>query len=182
VGSSLSLTTVSPLPDQVSDAEGACLGIPCMTAHCALFGDGPLQDTTVLVTSGAGAVGHYAIQLAKWGGARVLTTVSSPEKAAHALRGGADVVVDYRQPAALQQLREAAGPRGVQRIVDVDAAANLPFVQEIAADAAQWVTYAIGPQPAAAFPLAAQNIKQEWLGMAKDNAELVPGWQMPVTD
>lgn len=144
----------SPLPDRMSDAEGACLGIPCMTAYCSLFGDGPLHGATVLVTGGAGAVGHYAIQLAKWGGARVLATVSSPEKAAHALRAGADVVVDYRQPTALQQLREAAGPRAVQRIVDVDAAANLPFVQEIAADAAQWVTYAIGPQPAAAFPLA----------------------------
>ncbi|HSW18344.1 MAG TPA: NADPH:quinone reductase [Ramlibacter sp.] len=145
----------SPLPEHVSEAEGACLGIPCMTAFCALFDNGPIGGSTVLVTGGAGAVGHYAIQLAKWGGARVLATVSSPEKAAHALRGGADVVVDYTRDGAAQELREAAGPGGVQRIVDVDAASNAPLVLELAGEAAQWITYAIGRQPTETFPLAA---------------------------
>jgi NADPH:quinone reductase len=57
---------VMPLPDNVSFAAGATLGIPCMTAWCCLFGDGPIAGQTVLVTGGAGAVGHYAVQLAKW--------------------------------------------------------------------------------------------------------------------
>ena len=68
---------VTPLPDDVSFAAGATLGIPGMTAWCCLFGDGPIAGQTVLVTGGAGAVGHYAVQLAKWGGARVIATVSS---------------------------------------------------------------------------------------------------------
>jgi NADPH2:quinone reductase len=55
---------VTPLPAGISFAAGATLGIPCMTAWCCLFGDGPIAGQTVLVTGGAGAVGHYAVQLA----------------------------------------------------------------------------------------------------------------------
>jgi NADPH2:quinone reductase len=67
---------VTPLPDNLSFASGATLGIPAMTAWCCLYCDGPIAGQTVLVTGGAGAVGHYAVQLAKWGGARVIATVS----------------------------------------------------------------------------------------------------------
>ena len=87
---------VTPLPQDVSFAAGATLGIPCMTAWCALFADGPVAGQTVLVTGGAGAVGHYAVQLAKWGGARVIATVSSQVKDVEARLGGADMVVNYR--------------------------------------------------------------------------------------
>src|SRR5207237_3895430 len=72
------------LPRTTSFAEGACLGIPAVTAHRCLFADGPIAGQTVLVTGGAGAVGHYAVQLAKWAGARVIATVSSAEKVASA--------------------------------------------------------------------------------------------------
>ena len=61
--------TAIPLPDSVSFTEGACLGIPAMTAHRALLGDGPVAGMTVLVTGAAGAVGNYGVQLAKWAGA-----------------------------------------------------------------------------------------------------------------
>ena len=64
------------LPEKVSMEMGASLGVPAMTAHRAVFGQGPVTGKTVLVTGGAGAVGFYAIQLAKWAGARVITTVS----------------------------------------------------------------------------------------------------------
>src|SRR5450432_2327376 len=77
---------VTPLPDSLSFTAGATLGIPSMTAWCCLFGDGPIAGQTVLVTGGAGAVGHYAVQLAKWGGARVIATVSSSFKAEQADR------------------------------------------------------------------------------------------------
>src|ERR1700687_5119801 len=87
---------VTPLPDDVSFAAGATLGIPCMTAWCCLFGDGPIAGRTVLVTGGAGAVGHYAVQLAKWGGARVIATVSSSLKAEQARLAGADLGIDYK--------------------------------------------------------------------------------------
>ena len=69
------------LPDDTSDELAASMGIPALTAHRCLFADGPLEGKTVLVHGGAGAVGHYAIELAKWRGATVATTVSSDEKA-----------------------------------------------------------------------------------------------------
>src|SRR6202051_5121618 len=73
---SLAEQLVTPLPIEVSYAAGATLGIPCMTAWCCLFGDGPVAGQTVLVTGGAGAVGHYAVAPGNWGGARVLATGS----------------------------------------------------------------------------------------------------------
>lgn len=113
-----------PLPDHVSFEQGACLGIPAMTAHRALFADGPIRGKTVLVTGGAGVVGHYAIQLAKWGGARVVTTVSTEAKAAHARAAGADIVINYRSEDVAARIKAEVG--GVDRIVEVDFGKNLP--------------------------------------------------------
>jgi NADPH2:quinone reductase len=114
------------LPGNTSFAEGACLGIPAVTAHRCLFADGPLAGQTVLVTGGAGAVGHYAVQLAKWAGARVIATVSSPEKAGAAAAAGADHTVNYRGADPAARIMELTGGAGVDRIVDVDFGANLP--------------------------------------------------------
>ena len=116
---------VTPLPDQLTFAEGATLGILGMTAWCALFADGPIGGQTVLVTGGAGAVGHYAVQLGKWGGARVIATVSSAAKAAQAQAAGADLVVNYKtEDVAAKALAFTAG-RGVDRVVEVDFGGNL---------------------------------------------------------
>jgi NADPH:quinone reductase len=82
-----------PLPHGASDELGACLGVPAITAHRALFADGPVEGGNVLVAGGAGAVGHFAIELAKFHGARVVTTVSGPEKGELARQAGADLVV-----------------------------------------------------------------------------------------
>jgi NADPH2:quinone reductase len=116
---------VTPLPEQLSFAEGATLGIPAMTAWCCLFADGPIVGKTVLVTGGAGAVGHYAVHLAKWGGAQVIATVSSALKAEHARRGGADLVVNYREDDVAAKAMAFTGGRGVDRVVDVDFGGNL---------------------------------------------------------
>jgi len=116
---------VTPLPDDVSFAAGATLGIPCMTAWCCLFGDGPIAGQTVLVTGGAGAVGHYAVQLAKGGGARVIATVSSPLKAEQARLAGADLVIDYRNEDVVAKTLAFTGQRGVDRVVDVDFGGNI---------------------------------------------------------
>jgi NADPH2:quinone reductase len=113
-----------PLPANASDELGACLGVPALTAHRCLFADGRLNGRTVLVAGGAGAVGHYAIQLAKHAGAKVITTVSGPEKAELATRAGADHVVNYREPGAAGKVKELAGGP-VDRIVEVDLGANL---------------------------------------------------------
>jgi NADPH2:quinone reductase len=116
---------VTPLPDDVTFAAGATLGIPCMTAWCSLFGDGPIAGQTVLVTGGAGAVGHYAVQLAKWGGARVIATVSSSLKAEQARLGGADLVVNYRTEDVAAKALAFTAQRGVDRVVDVDFGGNI---------------------------------------------------------
>jgi len=115
---------VAPLPDGVDFAAGACLGIPAMTAHQALFSDGDIRNKSVLVTGGAGAVGQYAIQMAKWGGARVATTVSSDEKAKLAKQAGADLVINYKSEDVAKKVLEFS-PGGVDRVVEVDFGGNL---------------------------------------------------------
>ena len=111
-----------PLPEGTGFAEGACLGIPATTAWYALFGDGAdLAGQTVLVTGGAGAVGRYACQMAALAGARVITTVSSPEKAAHS---GAEDWVNYRKADVTEAVMEMTGGAGADRIVEVDFGAN----------------------------------------------------------
>jgi NADPH:quinone reductase len=122
---SLAERLVTPLPADVSFAAGATLGIPGMTAWCALFGDGPIAGQTVLVTGGAGAVGHYAVQLAKWGGARVIATVSSSFKAEQARLAGADLVIDYKTEDVVAKAMAFTEQRGVNRVVDVDFGGNI---------------------------------------------------------
>jgi NADPH2:quinone reductase len=98
------------LPDGVSDELGACLGIPAMTAHWCLHAHGSPRDRTVLVAGGAGAVGHYAIELGRDAGARIVTTVSGPEKAELARAAGADHrAVAERQPRAGPRRRRSRG-------------------------------------------------------------------------
>src|SRR6202049_4344273 len=116
---------VTPLPDEVPFPAGATLGIPCMTAWCCLFGDGPTAGQTVLVPGGAGAVGHYAVQLAKWGGARAIATVSSLLKAEQARLAGADLVIDYKTEDVIAKTRAFTDGRGIDRVVDVDFGGNL---------------------------------------------------------
>ena len=115
-----------PLPDKIGFAEGASLGIAAQTAHAAVFAGGPVDGRTVWVQGGAGAVGHYAVQFAKWGGARVITTVSSAEKARHAAAAGADVVIDYRSEDVPARIDEATRGHGVDRIIEVEFGVNLP--------------------------------------------------------
>lgn len=114
------------LPEAVDFAAGACLGIPAMTAHRAVFSHGPVSGKTVLVTGGAGAVGHYAIQIAKWGGARVIATVSSEQKAALARAAGAAHIIDYRREAVAERVLELTAGAGVDHIVEVEFGANIP--------------------------------------------------------
>lgn len=128
------------LDEAGSDALGASLGVPAMTAHRCLFADGPLDGAAVLVAGGAGAVGHYAIELAKRAGARVAATVSSEQKAALARAAGADLVVDYRASDALDRLRDFS-PR-MDRIIEVNLPANLDLDLSLAGPSTSVVIYA----------------------------------------
>jgi NADPH:quinone reductase len=128
----LPVERVHALPASASFDVGASLGVPAVTAHRALtvaegwpdrLAPGSLAGATVLVAGGAGAVGHAAIQLARWAGATVLATTSSPEKAALAKAAGAHATVDYRAAEAADLLR-ALAPDGVDLIVELAAGAN----------------------------------------------------------
>jgi NADPH:quinone reductase len=129
------------LPDGASYQLGASLGVPAMTAHRCVFADGPVDGRTVLVAGGAGAVGHFAIQLARAAGATVVATVSGPEKGDLAKAAGADHVVNYRSPGAADRIKEVA-TGGVDRVVEVALAANLELDLAVAAPHASIVTYA----------------------------------------
>ena len=132
---------VVPLPDAASDALGASLGVPALTAAHCLGGDpGKLTGSTVLVAGGSGAVGHYAIELAKHAGATVLTTVSSDEKAELARRAGADCVVNYRSPGVLEEIR--AFREHVDRIVELALGTNLDLDLGISRPGTTIVVYA----------------------------------------
>lgn len=119
------------LPDRLSFAEGACLGIPAMTAHRCLFAHGPVKGQTVLVTGGAGAVGYCAVELGKWGGATVITTVSSLEKAERVRQGGADEVINYRTEDVAARIEEITHGAGIDRIVEVDFGGNLAVTRAV---------------------------------------------------
>jgi NADPH:quinone reductase len=124
------------LPDGASFEFGAMLGVPALTAHYCLFCDGPLDGQTVLVAGGAGAVGHFAINMSKRAGVRVITTVSSAEKAALAEQAGADLVVNYREPGAADRIGS------VDRIIEVALGANMELDLAVARAGATVVTYA----------------------------------------
>jgi NADPH:quinone reductase len=132
-----------PLPDGASFELGASLGVPALTAHHCLFADGPLDGARVLVAGGAGAVGHFAIELAKRAGARVATTVSGPEKAELAAKAGADLVVNYRDADAADQLRPLAP---YDRIIELALGANLQLDLALSSPQTRIVDYAAEPK------------------------------------
>jgi NADPH2:quinone reductase len=144
------------LPDDISFDVGASLGIPALTAHRGLTVSelGPkglapraLWEQTVLVAGGAGAVGHAAIQLARWAGARVISTVSGDEKAKLARAAGAEHVVNYRNEKGSDEIR-AFAPDGVDVVVEVAPAANADLDASVLAPNGVVAAYAseLGPK------------------------------------
>ncbi|MET8472161.1 NADPH:quinone reductase [Streptomyces sp. NPDC006422] len=149
------------LPDDAPFELGAALGIPALTAHRALtvhdggpdrIAPGTLREATVLVAGGAGAVGNSAVQLARWAGAHVITTVSGPAKAALAQAAGAHRVVDYRAQDAAAEIR-AFAPEGVDIIVEVAPGANAALDTEVAAPGAVVAYYSGGEDEQLAVPV-----------------------------
>jgi NADPH2:quinone reductase len=138
------------LPEGTSFEVGASLGVPAMTAHRALtvLEDGPrrlhpgaLNDKVVLVAGGAGAVGHAAVQLARWAGGTVITTISSAAKAALATAAGAHHVINYREEVAASAIKKIASD-GVDLVVEVAIGANSQLDIDVAKPRASIATYA----------------------------------------
>ena len=140
-----------PLPPNCSFEEGACLGVPALTAHRAVFADGPVKGKSVLVTGGAGSVSQYAIQFAALGGATVISTASTPAKQHAAAAAGASHVIDYRQPGAARDILRHA-PGGVDRVVDVGFGANLPLTSAVIAPNGVIAAYGSDAVPMPEFP------------------------------
>lgn len=137
-----------PLPANVDFDAGACFGIPAMTAWHAVAVAGIDAATTVLISGGAGAVSHYAIQFAKACGAVVVTTVSSAAKAKLARAAGADHVIDYKREdvgAAVKDLTEGAG---VDAVIELDIAANAMLLPAVLKPGGKVVIYGTGAMEA----------------------------------
>jgi len=138
------------LPESVPDQVGACLGIPGITAHRAVFADGPVAGQTIVVQGVRGSVGSLAGQLARWAGATVIGTVRTDAEAGQVSTAVADHVVSLQSNPA-DAVRELA-PDGVSRIIEVALSANADLDAAIAGNGAVIATYA-SPDARPALPL-----------------------------
>ena len=141
------------LPEEAPFAVGACVGIPIMTAHRCVTADGPVGGLWVLVTGGAGRVGHYAIQWAKQFGARVLATASNPDDGKACYEAGAECVVNHREAGWAQQLLDYTQGQKIDRVIDVEFGANLPEVLTCIRIGGTIATYSstVDPEPQLPF-------------------------------
>lgn len=152
-----------PLPAGVPLEAGACLGIPALTALHAVLAGGRVAGQRVLVAGGAGAVGHYAVQLARrLGAAQVVATVSSDAKAEIALAAGADATIDYKREDVAARARALTGGTGFGRVIEVDAAANLATDLDVLSANGEIVVYGSGA-PEIALPFFPSIVKNATL-------------------
>ena len=182
-------TQIAPLPDHVSFEQGACLGIPGITAHRAVHVASPVSGRTVLVQGAAGAVGLCAVQLARFAGAHVIGTIRSAAEEPTARTAGAHEVL--LNDAQVVVRTRAIAPDGVDHVIEVAFAANIDADIELLKAGGSLATYATN-NPAAPIPfwqLVFKNIRLFFLGSddfpaeaktqaAQDiNAALAAGWQ-----
>ena len=141
------------LPANPSFEIGACMGIPAMTAHRCVFADGPVEGQSVLVTGGAGRVGHYAIQWAAQAGARVVATASNATDAEACEAAGAAAVINHRETGWGERAVQANHGTKIDRVVDLEFGQNLPELLSLVRTSGAIVTYgsAAVPQPVLPF-------------------------------
>jgi len=139
------------LPAHIDFAAGACLGIPALTAWHALALAEARAGTTLLVAGGAGAVAHYAIQFAKARGARVIATVSSPQKAEVARAAGADQTIAYKRENVPERVAALTDKAGVDAVIELDLAANAHLIAGVLRPKGTVVVYGTG-KPDAQIP------------------------------
>ncbi len=137
-----------PLPDAATGEAGACMGIPGLTAMHAVLMDGGVAGKRVLVAGGAGAVGHYAVQLAsRLGAAQVISTTSGEAKAGLARDAGADHVINYKTEPVAERVRELTHGRGIDRVIELDVAVNGAMDLDLLRPGGELVAYGSSPKP-----------------------------------
>ena len=139
------------LPEGMNNEEGATLGIPGLTAAHCVFGGGSVAGKTLLVSGGAGAVGHDAVQLAAWGGARVIATASATD-ADRVRAAGAETVLDYRDPDLAAKVLDLTGGRGVDRAVEVEFGLNAAMLGQAVAENGTIAAYGSALEMAPVLP------------------------------
>lgn len=155
------------LPDEVSGETGACLGIPGITAHRAVFADGPVAGQTVLVHGVRGSVSSLAAQLARWGGATVIGTVRADAELALVGKDAADHVISLQPgPAATAAAIRDLAPDGVDRVVEVALSPNADLDAAVVRNGAVIAAYASAKdRPELPFwPLLFANVTIRLLG------------------
>jgi len=140
------------LPDGTSFEEGACLGVPAVTAHRAVFGDGPVDGQTLLITGGGGRVGAYAVQLAKQAGATVIATAGGPEKVAYLGELGADHALNYRSDDMAACVAQVTAGRGVDRMIDVAFGTNVAEAPKLIRENGVLTSYGSDAAPTPTLP------------------------------
>ncbi|MFV1465423.1 NADPH:quinone reductase [Phaeobacter sp. JH18-32] len=140
-----------PLPEGLDLKQGAALGIPALTAAHAVFSGGDVTDRTVLVQGGAGTVGLLAVQLARWGGARVIATCAS-HAADRVRQAGADATLAYADGDLAEQILAANDGRHVDHIVEVEFGANCAVDTEVIAPNGRITAYGSAQQMTPQLP------------------------------
>ncbi len=140
------------LPETTSFEVGACLGIPAMTAHRAVFADGDVAGRTILVTGGAGRVGYYAVQWASQAGATVVATAGNAADKAACEDAGAEHVINHRDDDVVAAIMAATGGEPIDRVVDVEFGANLPVSVEVLKVGGVIATYSSTQNPEPKLP------------------------------
>jgi NADPH:quinone reductase len=138
----------APLPAHISFEEGACLGIPAMTAYQAVVAAEAWAGSTLLVAAGAGGVGHYVTQFAAARGAVVIATVSSEAKAELARQSGADHTIDYKREDVGARVMDLTDNAGVDAVIEMDLSANARLYPRVLRPRGTVVVYGMGsPEP-----------------------------------
>lgn len=156
------------LPEKVTFEQGACLGIPAITAHRAVHIAGDVQGKTVLVQGGGGAVGQCAVAIAKLAGAKVIATVRSEYDEHIAIKAGAQDVIrtdSLSQDQIIELIQDAASGE-IHHIIEVAFDANIEIDKELIATGGSIAAYATGnPEPSIPFwPLLFKNVRLFFLG------------------
>ena len=139
---------VNHLPAHVSFNEGACFGIPAMTGYHAVHLAGSVQGKTVYVPGATGRVGAYAVQFAKWRGARVVASTGGGAQQIEAVKAlGADIVLDRKASDLEAQIMAATGGQGVDHIVEVDLPGNMSFDERILGERGTIVSFGAASVP-----------------------------------